>query len=191
MQLLLSTTLPLSPDCMSCVLCCWLDPEAWNSVLLWKKMFPHCCSELKSNKASGYRHPSWRVRSKCFSPCGRVTTWHLLSAGLWALMITSLPANASHLLITSRASALLLAPLLIGTPLDSVLPPLSFTGSTCRTGSPRTNIYNRLSAATARHQAPRKTKEERMPPWDGLWSGVAKGNSVSKLRLRCVSFHLF
>lgn len=173
MQLLLSATLPLSPDCMSCVLCCWLDPEAWNSVLLWKKMFPHCCSELKSNKTSGYRHPSWRVRSKCFSPCGRVTTWHLLSAGRWALMITSLPANASHLLITSRASALLL------------------TGSTCRTGSPRTNIYNRLSAATARHQAPRKTKEERMPPWDGLWSGVAKGNSVSKLRLRCVSFHLF
>lgn len=147
--------------------------------------------ELKSNKTSGYHEPSSRVRSKCFSPYGHVTTWHLLSSGRWALMITSLPANASHLLIISRASALLLAPLLIETPLDSVLCPLSFTGSTCRTGSPRTNIYNRLSAATARHQAPRLTKKERMPPWDGLWSGVAKGNRVSKLRLRCVSFHLF
>lgn len=113
--------------------------------------------ELKSSRTLGYLWAHFlsffnttscpRMHDRCFSPYGRVTMWHLLSSGRWALTITSLPAHASWSSDEHPLSSLPSRRRLL---LDSVLRFLSSTGSTCRMGSPRTNIYNRPSVTRLR-----------------------------------------
>ena len=149
-------TASLSKDIDCAVFICgvlapWLHfmwtPKVWKFPLLQETpTFDFYFRELKSNKTLGQLAASRSPPSFFVPPVADqsasahtdlcVLMWHLLSAGRsW------------------RATALPLTPILLETPLDSGLPSLSFTGSTCRTESPRTNIYNRLPVSPTRADA--------------------------------------
>lgn len=63
----------------------------------------------------------------------------------------------------------------------SLSPPLS-AGSTCRTGSPRTSIYNRLPVATTWHQPPSASETRRLPHAAHASKAWLKGKRVTKQR---------
>lgn len=65
--------------------------------------------------------------------------------------------------------------------MTSLSPPLS-AGSTCRTGSPRTSIYNRLPVATTWHQPPSASETRRLPHAAHASKAWLKGKRVTKQR---------
>lgn len=142
----------------------WYNPKIWNSSrhspllkMQTEQISPWACEP---------NVPHSEIGSKGLRPYGDVIMWHSLSAWPWPLLISSLPANASHLLITSPDKLITLPVLsfpLLSLPWRSLWS-LFFAGSTCRTGSTRRSIYNRLSVATTWHQAT-STSETRRPSW--------------------------
>lgn len=146
--------------------------------------------ELKSSRTLGYLWAHFlsffnttscpRMHDRCFSPYGRVTMWHLLSSGRWALTITSLPAHASWSSDEHPLSSLPSRRRLLWTQFSVFCRPQEaraewdHQGQTSITGPPSPGSeLDRERAEASR---------------DGRWPDVAKGNSVSKLRLRCVLF---
>lgn len=110
---------------------------------------------------------------------------------LWTLTISHLLANASHLLIPSSdvlSLKLPFCPKEYCTQFPYFLFCL-FEGSTCRTGSPRTSIYNRLSTATIWHHV--QARQDALPRWIMLKAQRKRVTKTKNRRLQCFFPTLF